>query len=274
VDDAFDRFAPLSEGEKAAGFSAISAIDAPHEEAQLVSPIPSDASDSFETHRTLGKPSQIWTYRDANGETLFYVCRFDPHGERKQFLPLSLWRESGRLTWRWKAVPEPRPLYGLDRLAKRPDASVAICEGEKSADAAAKVFPNSVCITSPGGSQAASKADWSPLQGRRVLVWPDADEPGAKYAATVAGNLHGQASEVLMIDAMALSGMTPDGGQREPVKGWDAADAIVDWQDLVALRKAASPNLSRLQPVRRVAARMTGRFLLVKLTPRSRGWRN
>src|SRR5205823_5037969 len=59
----------------------------------------------------LGKSSQVWTYRDATGETLFYVCRFDPHGERKQFLPLSLWRENGRLTWRWKAVPEPRPLW-------------------------------------------------------------------------------------------------------------------------------------------------------------------
>ena len=130
-------------------------------------------------------------------------------------------------------------LYGLDRLAKRPDASVAICEGEKSADAAARVFPNSVCVTSPGGSQAASKADWSPLQGRRVLVWPDADEPGAKYAATVAGNLHGQASEVLMMDATALASTAPDGGKREPEKGWDAAGAIAEWENLGALRKAA-----------------------------------
>jgi putative DNA primase/helicase len=152
---------------------------------------------------------------------------------------LSLWRENGRLTWRWKAVPEPRPLYGLDRLAKRPDASVAICEGEKSADAAARIFPNSVCITSPGGSQAASKADWSPLEGRRVLVWPDADEPGAKYAATVAGNLHGLGCEVSITDAMALASMGPDGGKREPEKGWDAADAITEWPDVGALRKAA-----------------------------------
>jgi len=131
----------------------------------------------------------------------------------------------------------------LDRLAKRPDASVAICEGEKSADAAARVFPNSVCITSPGGSLAASKADWSPLGGRRVLVWPDADEPGAKYAATVAGNLHGQVSEVLMIDAMALASMAPDGGKREPEKGWDAADAIAEWESF-ARRPMASPSRS------------------------------
>jgi putative DNA primase/helicase len=125
------------------------------------------------------------------------------------------------------------------RLAARSDAPVVICEGEKSADAAARVFPNCVCITSPGGSQAASKADWSPLEGRRVLVWPDADEPGAKYAATVAGNLHGLGCEVSIIDAMALASMAPDGGKHEPEKGWDAADAVAEWQDLAALRQAA-----------------------------------
>jgi putative DNA primase/helicase len=231
-----DKFAPLRPQERAAIQSARGKTEA---EGQLISPIPSDAPDMPQTHRMLGKPSQVWTYSDASGETLFYVCRFDLHGERKQFLPLSLWRENGRLTWRWKAVPEPRPLYGLDRLAKRPDAPVAICEGEKSADAAARIFPNSVCITSPGGSQAASKADWSPLRGRRVPVWPDADKPGAKYAATVAGNLHGQATEILIIDAMALASMAPDGGKHEPKEGWDVADAIAEWENLGALCKAA-----------------------------------
>jgi len=241
-----DKFAPLTPQERAAIQSARGKMEG---EGELVSPIPLDVPDPPQTHRTLGKPSKIWTYRDASGETQFYVCRFDLHGRCKQFLPLSLWRENGGLTWRWKALPDPRPLYGLDWLAKRPDASVVNCEGEKSADAAARVFPNSVCITSPGGSQAASKADWSPLEARRVLVWPDADEPGAKYAAKVAGNLHGQASEVLMIDAMALASMAPDGGNREPEKGWDAAGAIAEWENLGALRKAAYGLAKPFEPV-------------------------
>ena len=88
MDDAFERFAPVSEEEKAAGFSA-SAPNAHEEEGERVSPIPSDAPAPPETHRALGKPSQLWTYRDASGETLFYVCRFDPAGERKQFMPLT-----------------------------------------------------------------------------------------------------------------------------------------------------------------------------------------
>jgi hypothetical protein len=42
-----------------------------------------------------------------------------------------------------------------------------------------------------------------------------------------------------MIDAMALASMAPDGGNHEPEKGWDAADAIAEWENLGALRKAA-----------------------------------
>ena len=42
-----------------------------------------------------------------------------------------------------------------------------------------------------------------------------------------------------MIDAMALASTAPDGGKHEPDKGWDAADAIAEWENLSALRKAA-----------------------------------
>ena len=77
-----------------------------------------------------------------------------------------------------------------------------------------------------------AKADWSPLAGRRVLIWPDADEPGAKYAGDVARILHGLDCEVSIIDAVALASMAPDGGKRDPVKGWDAADAVAEWPDL------------------------------------------
>ena len=53
--------------------------------------------------------------------------------------------------------------------------------GEKAADAACKLFPDWVVVTSPGGCKAASKADWSPLQGRHVVVWPDNEEQGVAY---------------------------------------------------------------------------------------------
>jgi hypothetical protein len=46
-----------------------------------------------------------------------------------------------RTGWHFKAPPWPGPLYGLDRLAAQPDAPVVICEGEKAADAAGRLFP-------------------------------------------------------------------------------------------------------------------------------------
>jgi uncharacterized protein (DUF927 family) len=133
-------------------------------------------------YRRLGAPSRVWEYRDAAGALLFLMARFDQPGERKQILPFTC----GRDGWRWKAPPEPRPLYGLDRLAARPSDVVIVCEGEKVADAAGALFPDMVTLTWPGGAMAVNKADWSPLRGRRVTIWPDNDDPGRRAAAAVA----------------------------------------------------------------------------------------
>jgi hypothetical protein len=98
--------------------------------------------------------------------------------------------------------------------------------GEKSADAAARVFPNSVCITSPA-FRGRRRADWTPLSGRKVRVWPDHDE-WEKCAAEIARILHGLEAEVSVIDAAALASRSPDGGKREPIAKWDAADAVMN----------------------------------------------
>ena len=115
-----------------------------------------------------------------------------------------------------------------------------ICEGEKSADAAARVFPKSVAVTSPGGARAAEKTDWSALRGRKVLVWPDDDSPGRDYAAKVSAILAALDCDVSILDAHTLARIAPGGGAREPSKnGWDAADAISEWADTAALRQTA-----------------------------------
>ena len=204
-------------------------------------PIPDDAPAGPTNHSELGKPKARWGYRDANGELLLFIYRFDRLDQGKLFLCLSLWRDAdGVLKWWWRGVPEPRPLYGLDRLAANPDVPVIVCGGEESVCAARRIFPDMVCVTSPGGAQAAAKADWSPLEGRRVTIWPDADKPGAKFAAEVASILFWLGCDVSIIDAMALASVAPDGGMSETFEiGWDAADAAREWVDPQALREAA-----------------------------------
>ncbi|KZL21201.1 hypothetical protein PsAD2_00490 [Pseudovibrio axinellae] len=184
----------------------------------IVMPVPSDAPEPPSFHGKLGVPSQCWTYRNAEGKVLGYVCRFDEAGEGKSYRPLCLFRVGERLQWRWETWPQPRPLYGLDLLVKAPDTAVVIVEGEKAADAVRQLLLKHVCISSPGGSNAAKKADWSGLEGRKVFIWPDADEAGQRYADDVAGCLvkFGAASVTVLV--------SPD----NVPKGWDAADALAD----------------------------------------------
>jgi DNA primase len=120
------------------------------------------------------------------------------------------------LEWRWKAWPPERPLYGLRKLAERSFAKVCVVEGEKSADAAQKLLPDCVTVTSPNGSDAADKADWSPLRGRDVIVWPDADSPGDDYAQAVS-------KCVADAGAKSIAVASPPSGVDE---GWDAANAL------------------------------------------------
>src|SRR5258708_6188301 len=58
----------------------------------------------------------------------------DARGDNdKKFGPATFWRNGGKGVWRNKSWPGARPLFGLDRLAARPDAIVLLAEGEKAA---------------------------------------------------------------------------------------------------------------------------------------------
>lgn len=215
----------------------------------VIAPIPSDAPPPLVSHFSLGLPTAQWTYRDGSGQTLLHVLRFDPPNRRKEFWPLTLWRTPTGLKWRWKSLPAPRPLYGLDRLAACPEAPVLICEGEKAADAAAQIFPDHVAVTSLGGAAAAETADWTPLAERQVTIWPDNDEHGAKYARQVAAKLADIGSEVSIIDVAALVAIDPGGrGPNWNAEGWDAANGIDEWSDVEALRREALNLAGPLDP--------------------------
>lgn len=160
-----------------------------------------------------------WRYFDENGRLLCIVARYGNGRGAKEFRPFAVFRNAaGEENWHCRALPAPRPLYGLDRLAARPDAPILVCEGEKAADAAGKRFPVYVCITSSGGARAASKANWSPLAGRHVVVWPDADRPGAEYAADVSRLIAEVGAASVRIVKLPID---------LPI-GWDLADELPD----------------------------------------------
>ena len=183
---------------------------------EWVAPVPEDAAQPRGKHRDKGPVSSAWAYRDSSGRVLQWACRFDLPDGSKDVLPQTLWREKGQMAWRWKAAPVPRPLFRLDALAAAPAAPVLVVEGEKTAEAAAKLFPQLVAMCWPGGSKAVTKADWSALRGRRVVILPDADEPGSAAAEAVA-----KAAAAAGADGVAIVQL-PDGLP----EGWDVADAF------------------------------------------------
>lgn len=126
-------------------------------------------------HYKYGKPSAQWKYND-----FFYVCRFDtPDG--KEVMPYTLCKLDGRTEWRWKGHPTPRPLYNLQALKDNPDSIVIVVEGEKTADALSSVMNGVVVVTWVGGANGMPNTNFEPLQGRKLLYWPDHDWQG--YAA-------------------------------------------------------------------------------------------
>lgn len=124
----------------------------------------------------------VWEYRSQHGESLGYVARFDD-GENKEIIPY--FKCINGNGWQHGSAPEPRPLFGLDILSKTDiKRAVFIVEGEKAAAALQSL--GLVAITSQGGSNAAHKADWKPLNEReRVYLLPDNDEPGEGYIKAV-----------------------------------------------------------------------------------------
>jgi uncharacterized protein (DUF927 family) len=185
-----------------------------------VSPVPGNAPKPTFEHYKYGSASSIWAYRDDNGKVLFYVCRYDGT-QGKEILPCSFCQDdNGNRAWRFKGHPPLRPLYGLELLAVAPaDTPLLLVEGEKAAEAARSFLQDDmVVMTWPNGSKAIKQVDWSPLEGRTVIMWPDADEPGFRAALDIA-------NMAISHKASAYNIVSPPA---DVPKGWDLADAS-DW---------------------------------------------
>jgi predicted P-loop ATPase len=214
-------------------------------------PVPDDAGEPPVAHPRLGRWARRFEYRTAAGELIGYVCRIPTVDGGKDDVPLCYARheKTGKTEWRWLSFdPEHRPLYGLDRAAQKPEATLLFVEGEKCGDAGHNELPGLATMSWPGGCKAVHKADFSSLADRQVkkaILWPDCDsqrekltkeekesgvdpaskpllpedkQPGTKAMAAVAEQLHALGYKVWRIEIPLPGGEKPD--------GWDIADAI------------------------------------------------
>ncbi len=198
-------------------------------------PVPDDAPPPPAAHPKHGKPDRVYHYRDADGRTLGFVMRFEAGGgrEKKEFSWQVFAEADGHRKWCWQGFPMPRPLYGLDALADRSAAPVVLCEGEKAAEACWDLMPDAVSLTWPGGSTAADKANFAPLEGRAVILWADADKPG-RQAMKTAGNLARKAGAA-SVQWLNLPALADARNKGELPAGFDAADLLAEGWDAARL---------------------------------------
>lgn len=157
-----------------------------------------------------------WEYKSAAGEVLGIVGRYQIDGGKKDVVPFFKRRGAD---WGPGIDTDPRPLFGLDRLAAHDKSrAIFIVEGEPCAVALRSI---GLCsVTTLGGSQAPQKTDFAPLNGfGAVYILPDNDQPGEKYAATIAEIL-ANLEQPPKVKTVHLPGLAEGGDVVDWLKGW------------------------------------------------------
>lgn len=152
------------------------------------------------------KPEGLYQYTTADGTMTHARMRLkNPATGDKYIRPL--WLNGTAWELREPDYPDGKPLYRLHELAAQPAAPCWFVEGENCADALAKL---GLLTTTAGGATSDEGADFAPLAGRTMTIWPDNDAPGIEHAERVAVTLRAIGCKVESIDAAALG--LPEGG--------------------------------------------------------------
>ena len=187
------------------------------------------------SHPQFGPAVEIFYKRNAQRELLKGEVRFLNKEGKKEPRPFIRARiDDGPAEFIGRVSPnKPWSLYGLDALASKPEANVLITEGPKARQGAADRFEDWACVSASGASSADS-FDWSPLNGRRVVIWPDNDGAGERHASDVSRKLG-------LTMGPHIVRVGPDFRER-----WDLADPLPDGvieEDLRELLEFAIPTL-------------------------------
>jgi hypothetical protein len=173
---------------------------------------------------TDNKITNTYEYRNADNKLLGFAVRIEEGATgNKKVLPVAYCHNeaSGKSRWMSKGFSDngTKPIYGLEKLAQHWGQSILIVEGEKTADAASKLFQDHTVISWMGGAQSVDRVDWSKLSNKIVTIWPDNDAPGVSAAKNIEehiDNHNGFTGLVSIVDTKQLG---------LPEK-WDLADKL------------------------------------------------
>jgi AAA domain/MarR family len=180
-------------------------------------------------------PIALHTYHDEDGQPVYWRIRLKNSEGEKWIRPMRL---NGH-GWELKEPDFPdgrKVLYNQHLFKQSPDKPVWITEGEQKADALTKL---GLLAATSGSATSADTADWTPLKGRKVILWPDNDQAGRSYAGEVAKILLELHCEVSTLDLKAL-GLAEQGD----VVDWLECHPDATAADVEALRRIGAMQLA------------------------------
>lgn len=191
---------------------------------------------SLDALKSAYRDSTIFTYANPDTRAAEMVVVRYVVGGKKRFSQL---RPDGA-GFAEQAPPKPWPIYNRARV--RAAEMVVVVEGEKCVHALHEV--GFVATTSPGGAGKAPHADWSPLAGKRVVLWADNDEPGT-------GHMKGVADALAQLDPSPLDVRLVDHAAFDLPDHGDAVDFLAQYGegDRVDGNRAVLAAIDSAQPV-------------------------
>ena len=139
-----------------------------------------------------------------------------------------------------KLRPRPRTYAEIHAPPGDYDAAyVVLAEGTKSAFAIVDVGYQAATWNGGSGKNAIQQANFAPLAGKHVLVWPDGDVPGLRAARELQQKLAKVAASVRVVD-VTLLGVDPNNPPAR--RGKDAADVAADVRQSIIMATMTAPE--------------------------------
>lgn len=175
-------------------------------------------------------PTRIHHYFDDSGQNLLGIT------VRSEFINSTGKRDKSVLPYRYFeghlynegwGKEEGFPIFGRERLISWPSLPVVVVEGEKNVEDALQAGLQSyVWLAWQSGTENVVHVDWSCLQGRDVILWPDHDKGGYKAMKALADILQPIAASITVL---------------RPEKDWPEKYDVSDFiHDLIEAGKTAA----------------------------------
>lgn len=179
--------------------------------------------------------NHIYWYRHEDGTYSYGVMRINLE-QGKVYVPFA-YTDEGFKYGKEVSYPKQKLWYNMHEFHK--SDVLLIVEGEKAADAAAKLFP-SICVTTwRGGAPGVKGQDYSMLSKfKKVILWPDNDIPGKNCMEYIASQLTN--ASVKMVDTSVFE------------KGADLADNLDPFEvkaQLTSAKELKSEKAKRFKPI-------------------------